>query len=287
MPVEPLARRRRWFFAVMNGSGAHPAIRRNAHVQKKRKRSGPPSHTFPVGRSDAERHFPTRAGIPAGSRAAGAGGRGADVRPKCGSAGGRRSAEPRSAAHGLRGGRAVAPTRGAQLRRQGGSGGGRPKLRGAGAREPKASARGAARGKRAAPPHGPTTERRFARNARDAAVMPLVALAMQFAPLSAERGPTDEQIPARLPRGGASRAATSGAGAWVGAAAHGAAQLRRASSARRPRGRVRGGRAACAAAAARGKRAGATPLRATTGVHREGCAGETCGHENRSRLRLG
>ena len=64
-------------------------------------------------------------------------------------------------------------------------------------------------------------------------------------------------IPARLARGGMSRAPTSRAGAWVGAAAQGAAQLRPASSARRTRGRRDGGRAACAAPAARGKRAAA------------------------------
>jgi hypothetical protein len=73
--------------------------------------------------------------------------------------------------------------------------------------------------------------------------------------------PTDDEPPARLGRGGVSRAPTSGAGAWVGAAAQGAAQLRPASSARRTRGRWRGGRAACAAAAARGKRAAAMQLR--------------------------
>ena len=68
-------------------------------------------------------------------------------------------------------------------------------------------------------------------------------------------------MPARLGRGGVSRAPTSGAGAWVGAAAQCAAQLHTASSARRARGRACGGRAACAAAAARGKRAAAMQLR--------------------------
>ena len=64
-----------------------------------------------------------------------------------------------------------------------------------------------------------------------------------------------------LGRGGVSRAPTSGAGAWVGAAAQGAAKLRPASSARRTRGRLGGGRAACAAPAARGKRAAAQQYR--------------------------
>jgi len=62
----------------------------------------------------------------------------------------------------------------------------RPKVRGAAAREPKASARGAARGKRAAPARLPQATRRTATNGSGAPVMPLVALAKQFASLSAE-----------------------------------------------------------------------------------------------------
>jgi hypothetical protein len=89
-------------------------------------------------------------------------------------------------AHGRSGGRAVAPGRGAELRRQAEWAAAPTKLRGAAAREPKASARGAARGKRAAPAQLPRATRRTARNARGAPVMPLVALAKQFASLSAE-----------------------------------------------------------------------------------------------------
>jgi len=79
-----------------------------------------------------------------------------------------------------------APGRGADLRRHGGAGGGPTKVRGAAAREPKASARGAARGKRAAPARLPRATRRTATNGSGAPVMPLVALAQQFASLSAE-----------------------------------------------------------------------------------------------------
>jgi hypothetical protein len=61
-----------------------------------------------------------------------------------------------------------------------------PNVRGAAAREPKASARGAARGKRAAPMRVAMTARRTATNGSGAPVMPLVALAKQFAALSAE-----------------------------------------------------------------------------------------------------
>jgi hypothetical protein len=101
-------------------------------------------------------------------------------------------------AHGRSGGRAVAPGRGADLRRQGGVGGGPTKVRGAAAREPKATARGAARGKRAAPMRLAMTARRTATNGSGALVMPLVALAKQFAALSAERGPTDMSNPCEV-----------------------------------------------------------------------------------------
>jgi hypothetical protein len=62
----------------------------------------------------------------------------------------------------------------------------RPKVRGAAEREPKASARGAARGKRAASARLPRAARRTATNGSGVPVMPLVALAKQFAALSAE-----------------------------------------------------------------------------------------------------
>jgi len=158
---------------------------------------------------------------------------------------------------------AWAAGRGAHLRRQGGArAAARPKVRGAAALEPRASARGAARGKRAAPMQHRSTTRRSARNARGAPDNPLVALARQFASLSAEARPRLGQVirafPARLARGGVSRASTRRAGPWAGAAAQGAAQLRPASSARRTRGRGRGRRAARAATAARGKREAAT-----------------------------
>jgi len=104
------------------------------------------------------------------------------------------------AALGLRGGRVEAPGRGAQLRRQGERAVARPQLRGAAACEPKASARGAARGKRAAPMLVAMTTRRSARITRGAPVMPLVALARQFASLSRCSRPCDDGIPARLAR---------------------------------------------------------------------------------------
>lgn len=126
-----------------------------------------------------------------GSRAAGAGGPGSRCAARAWWRGWR-------AAHGLPGGRAEAPGRGASLRRQGARAVARPKGRGAAAREPKASARGAARGKRAAPMQHRSTTRRSARNARGAPDIPLVALARQFASLSAEHGPTDMSIPCEV-----------------------------------------------------------------------------------------
>lgn len=122
-----------------------------------------------------------------GSRAAGAGGPrsrcAADERPEADERGPALS----SAVHGRSGGRAEAPGRGAHLPRQGARAVARPRVRGAAAREPKASARGAARGNRAAPVHLAMTARRTATNGSDAPFVPLVALAEQFAALSAER----------------------------------------------------------------------------------------------------
>jgi len=120
------------------------------------------------------------------------------VRPELRPVGGGRRPAAARAAHGRSGGRAEAPGRGAHLRRQGARAVARPKVRGAAAREPKASARGAARGKRAAPMQHRSTMRRSARNARGAPDIPLVALARQFASLSAERAPTDMSIPCEV-----------------------------------------------------------------------------------------
>jgi hypothetical protein len=79
----------------------------------------------------------------------------------------------------------------------------RPKLRGAAAREPKASARGVAGvGKRAASLHMASTMRNAAHEVRGVPGMPLVALAMQFARLSAEHSPARLGMPAMLVRGG-------------------------------------------------------------------------------------
>ena len=115
------------------------------------------------------------------------GGRGADVRLKVRAARGRMV--ERRAAQPHMGGAAGGRRRRAAERTFGGGGAravARPKVRGAAVREPKASARGAARGKRGAPARLPRATRRTATNGSGAPVMPLVALARQFAALSAE-----------------------------------------------------------------------------------------------------
>ena len=197
------------------------------------------------------------------------------MQPNCGPVWRGRAAGRSSAAHGRSGGRAVAPSRGADLRRRGGAGGGPAKVRGAAAREPKASACGAARGKRAAPVHEVSTERRTARNAGGAPVMPLVALAMQFASLSAESGPTDMSNPCEVgARRREPRANEQGGGLG---GSRGARRCAAAPCEQRAAARA-GGRAGGAPPALRPRRGGNVQSRrscgTTTRVHRKVARGK-------------
>lgn len=224
-------------------------------------------------------------------------------------------------------------------------GGEQRRLRGPAAREAKRSAHGAARAaERAAPLHGATKTRRVARTARDAPVMPLVALAREFAPHSRQhwaagwRRPSDDEIPCdagarrREPRtcelgrgrvGATVRAAPKGcpqaaprhARGWAGGGARclaqrpwrggnvapeaphqtgaepvrarrAAAEGRRASCARRSRGRAGGGARRLTQRPRRGKRGAAQHSRVDDGMRRRGVGRRPCNDAKPIRPRL-
>lgn len=160
--------------------------------------------------------------------------RAAEVRPR-----GRRAEEGaalrRTWAERREGG---APGRGADLRRHGGAGGGPTKVRGAVAREAKRSARGTAGAERAAYVLVVTTRRSAARTARGAPACSRVAQRCRNRGAREDVGEQILELPAMLVRRRREPPhQRARPGAWVGAAGPCDAKRRRASCARRARGR--------------------------------------------------